>query len=219
MDAVNCVTLLHVTQKHQWGKIQKRIAFVFIWLESATTDVICPPPEQKRPDRTALGVSVCIHHWYVCVFLLLQVRNLISAPSAGAPSRCATTSLNTWWCTLASGPSSVPCAASASPRKARSTCTCAPTVLSAPSSATCATGPSPIAPCWSATPFSTLTTPPRAKARGVGPTWPHLPSTVLQVLGGPQVWLAQLAWWAAWPTCPATELPPPRAREGETGGG
>lgn len=149
----------------------------------------------------------------------LQVRNLISAPSAGAPSPCVTTSSNTWWCTLESGPSSAPCAASASPRKARSMCTCAPTVPSAPSSATCATGPSPTAPCWSATPCSTPTTPPRprAKARGVGPTWPHLPSTVLRLWEGPQVWLARLAWLAAWPTCPATELPPPREREREKG--
>lgn len=97
----------------------------------------------------------------------LQVRNLTSAPSAGAPSPCATTSSNTWWCTLACGLSSAPCAESVSLRKAPSMCTCAPTVLSAPSSATSANGPSRTAPCWSATPCST---PPRVKATGACPT-------------------------------------------------
>lgn len=77
-------------------------------------------------------------------------RSHISAPCVGGPSRYATTCSNIWSHTPVCEPSSVLCVPSASRRRARSMCTCAPTGLSVLPALPVARF-SPIAHCWSAT--------------------------------------------------------------------
>lgn len=96
-----------------------------------------------------------------------QGRSPTSAPCAGDPSRCATTCSSTWSRTRACAPSSAPSAPSASRRRARSTCTCAPTGRSARRAPPAARS-SRTARCWSATWPRTLRPDP-----GMGPGHAH----------------------------------------------